>query len=283
MVGSNLLGITSLLVIVSAVDLHAARLKDKLSVSTASVFAAEKATQFPAKTSTQDDKTVRIGFFLLPPNMYLDEKLTPSKGASLVYCEQILKKCGYQVEWVGPMTIPRITEMCQTGQLDGTLFFTKTLERAETFAYPEQPYVVNSAVLAVRRSNPIKEIRSLRDIKGWKIIYISGGDYPQFFGRGQEQITFHPIASTHFGEQSLKMLLSGRGDAVLALNQWTFPYEANRLQVADKVKILPIPEPPVPMYIAFSKTSPLMPKILENYNMIMLESPLKYSDILKNY
>lgn len=227
---------------------------------------------------------IKLAFFALVPHNYLDTERQPYKGASLVYIERQLRGAGYDVDWIGPLSISRIQALAEQGAIDGTVFFLKTKEREATFAYPKHPYVSSRAILALRAENPLRRIQSIHDIKGWTITYVAHGANPEFLTNAGDMVNLYQIASEGWLEQSMQMLNRGRTDAVLGMNEWSLPYVAKTMDRAMEYRFVDLPEKPQPFYLAFARASVHMPELLQRYNQQYPHFNDKpYRDLLNSY
>lgn len=228
--------------------------------------------------------TIKMGYFILKPHLYLSEDGTTPKGAAIEYFNAIAAKMGYEVEWTGPLPFPRLIKYLQEGTVDGAQMMAKNEEREKFLYYPDTPFSQVQSVLVLRKEHRLDlgRITSINDIKGFVIGYLAGANLSPFMKYHSDQVKIEYIKSDTWFEQNLKKLMLNRLDAVYDQNVVTAKYEAKRLKVDDKVRILPLPEPPNHVYTVFSKQSPKGKKLLEQYNKIFKSLDLKYEDYVEN-
>jgi len=225
--------------------------------------------------------TIKMGYFILKPHLYLAEDGTAAKGAAIEYFNDVAAKMGYAVEWTGPLPFLRLIKYLQDGTVDGAQMMAKNEERKKFLYYPDMPYSPVQSVLVLRKEHPLNKIESANDIKGFVIGYLSGANLSPFMKAHSDQVKIEYINSDTWFEQNLKKLIFNRIDAVYDQNAVTAEYEAKRLKADDKVRILPLPEPPNHIYTVFSKQSLKGKKLLEQYNSIFKSLDLKYEDYVK--
>jgi len=225
--------------------------------------------------------TVKMGYFILKPHLYLAEDGTTPAGAAIEYFNAVASKMGYKVEWTGPLPFPRLIKYLRDGTVDGAQMMAKNEERELFLYYPDSPYSPVQSVLVLRKEHPLDRITSVNDIKGFVVGYLSGANLSPFMKQHSDQMKIEYIKSDTWFEQNLKKLMLNRIDAVYDQNAVTAKYEAKRLKADDKVRILPLPEPPNHVYTVFSKQSPKGKKLLEQYSKTFKEIDLKYEDYVE--
>lgn len=227
---------------------------------------------------------IKIGYFTLPPHQYLNEHEATAKpqGASIEYFEIATAAMEEQVEWVGPLPLLRLAMNLKTGQLDGAVGFNRSPKSEAYLYYAASPVFVAQPTLLVRKDNPIKEVKSIDDIYGYRIglIVTSGGLYTPFFDTHRGKIFLEGIGGDLWAEQNIKKLLAGHLDAVFDRQPYTLLFLAASLQRYTQVKMLPIPDPPTPMYVVFSKASPHGKRLLDSYNAIQPKLAVNYIELV---
>ncbi|MBU0994365.1 MAG: hypothetical protein KJ737_17880 [Proteobacteria bacterium] len=208
---------------------------------------------------SQASEKLKMGYFMLPPHTFNDGESGPAMGAGVIYFNEVAKKMGYDVEWVGPLPLPRLTEYLKTGEkIDGTVGFPKFPVFEEFLYYPETHVYLGQPSLGVSVDNPLAKINTIDDIKGFRIglVKSSSGRYTPLIDDNHDKITLEELGGEKWMEQNIKKLNIGRLDAMFDRQQYTMLYIAGLLGVNQTIKILPMPAPPTPMYIAFSKKTP---------------------------
>lgn len=229
--------------------------------------------------------TIRMGYFLLPPHVYRVEGETKPRGASISYFEAVSAQMGETVEWVGPLPLSRLGTYLKEGQesLDGTLICPKTPIQEAYLYYPDTPYYAMQYVFAVRRDNPLTEIRTIDDIAGYRIGYIKTVPmiYPPLLDQHLDRVQLEELGGDEWIRQNLQKLIAGRLDAVLDKNQDTIPFEAMRLKLDHEIKILLFPAPSLQIYMTFTKSSPRGQALVTKYNSAVKSLNLNYADFIQ--
>lgn len=234
-------------------------------------------------------ETIVMGYFPLRPFQYAVSEEEAPRGASITYFNAIAKKMGYEVEWVGPLPLPRLLlyvsqgKATKKGIIDGVVTVIDSEEwRENIFFYPDEPYTRVQSSLFLTRDNELSEITGIEDLDGYTIGFHCGAPRSPFFQSSNNHVLFDCMADTSRIENNIDKLLLGRIDAYYDLNEHSFLFEALLLGKNDKIKIIPLPEPPQNIFIGFSKSSPKGALLLEQYNIAVKDLDLNYDDILKN-
>jgi ABC-type amino acid transport substrate-binding protein len=215
--------------------------------------------------------------------MYQVEGTGKPGGASIAYFEAIAAQMGYTVEWVGPLPHLRFINNLKTGEngVVGGIAVAKFAETEAFLDFPETPYCLLQPVLAIRQENPLQAIRTIDDIQGYRIGFMTVDQpYTPFLETHREQLRFETIASEDWVRQNLLKLVNDRLDAVFDRNAHTLLFEAVRLKLDQAIKILPIPDQPTPLYVGFSKAAPQSKRFVEQYNTAVEALHLSYEDLL---
>ncbi|MFH2064624.1 MAG: transporter substrate-binding domain-containing protein [Pseudomonadota bacterium] len=228
-------------------------------------------------------ETIKIGYFMLPPLQYMDETTRNPKGASKVYFGAMASQLGYEVEWVGPLPLFRLSNMLESGKLDGSLGFVKNPELERFLYYVATPLYFAQPTLIVRKDNPLSRIRSIEDIRGYRIgtIVTMSGRYTPLIDAHRHMLTIEALGGDMWIKQNLRKLIDGRVDAIFDRQPYSVPFIAVTLQLDTRIKLLPLPEPATPMYIVFSKASAHGQKLLEQCNALLPKFHLAYEELAK--
>lgn len=223
---------------------------------------------------------IKMGYFLLPPYQYLSKKedATQPKGAAIKYFGVAAAFMEEQVEWVGPLPLLRLVAYLKTGQLDGTVAFYRSPEFEPFLYYAASPVLLAQPILLVRQDNPITEIQSIEDIRGYRIGHVvtAGGRFTPMFDKHRDAITLDGLGGNQWAEHNIRKLLAGHLDAVFDRQPYTLPFVAARMHQYAQVKVVPIADPPTPVYVVFSKTSQRGQVLLDKFNAILPKLKVDY-------
>jgi ABC-type amino acid transport substrate-binding protein len=210
-----------------------------------------------------------MAWFPVPPHVFAGPAGKPPTGPTIALFEAIAARMGRAVEWVGPIPINRLGDYQKTGgmSLDGTILHIKTPAVIDLLYYPSHPYFVARPCLAVRSDNPLPSIRTIDDIKGYRIGFIKtlSSNYPAFIADHRDVLVIDELSGEGWVSRNLQKLLSGRLDAVYERNQYTLPYQAAIDGVQAKIKVLLLPVDPIPHYFVFHRSSPRAAELLRRY------------------
>lgn len=225
--------------------------------------------------------TIKMGYFMLPPLQYADDAAASPKGASVVYFEAAASKMGYEVEWVGPLPLLRLSEMLKSGEIDGAVGFNKFSTLADFLYYTDEPLFFAQPSLMIRKENPLTQITSIEDIRGYRIgLTVSiAGIYTPLIDEHRDALILETLGGEHLIEQNIKKLLVGRLDAVFDRQPYSIGFIAVQLHVDEQVKVLPIPDHPTPMHVVFSRASKRGEELLRQYNSVISQLELNHDEL----
>ncbi len=227
--------------------------------------------------------TVKMGYFMLPPHTF--SKNGVAKGAGIAYFESVAAQMGHTVEWVGPLPLPRLTAYLKSGeQVDGTVGFPKIPAFESFLYYTDEPLYMGQPILGVaKKHSKLTKIDGIEDIKGFTIglVKSSSGRYHPLIDNHRNLIKLQELGGDKWMEQNIEKLVSGRLDALFDRQQYTLPYVAATLNLGKEITILPMPSPPKPMFVTFSKTSKLGKALMEQYNASVSKTSLDYKALLQ--
>ena len=226
---------------------------------------------------------IKMGYFMLPPLQYIDEAATPPTGASIAYFEALSSQMGYEVEWVGPLPLLRLSEHLKRGLVDGTVGFNKFSALADFLYYTNTPMFLAQPTLFVRKDNPLTRIRSIEDIRGYHIglnVSISG-IYTPLIDDHRDALSLETLGGEEWIDQNIRKLRAGRIDAIFARHPYSILFVTAKLRVDDQIKTLSIPDPPTPMYVVFSKASKRGRELLEQCNAVLPQFDLNHDELVQ--
>ncbi|MDH3974212.1 MAG: transporter substrate-binding domain-containing protein [Deltaproteobacteria bacterium] len=152
-------------------------------------------------------------------------------------------------------------------------------ERLDYYWYGA-PYSIHEVYLIALKSHSIKNYNNLRELKGLKFGYNSGGSLSQAFDSADYIQKF----GTKGYELGIKMLLAQRYDFYVSAKSVAF-YEARKLGQHEKIHAIGKPLQSQAVYMAFSKANPKNISRLRDYNrgLFLLHQSGKYLEIMKKH
>jgi ABC-type amino acid transport substrate-binding protein len=185
-------------------------------------------------------------------------------------------KTGDTIQWEGPLPLLRVNMLLEANQIDANSVCIKIPQLEAIIAFTDRPYFATQGVFMVLATNPLQQITSLADIKGYRVAWLSGSDPSAFVKEHLAELNMQYLTpNATQAERSILKLLAGQVDAVHELNQFALEYQARLMGVQDQVKTLVLPEPAMPIHVGFAKNAPRTPQFLERYNQA--QQALNYS------
>lgn len=232
-------------------------------------------------------ETINMGYFHLPPHMYTVKGGDRPRGASIAYFETVAARMGYDVKWIGPLPLPRLIDYLVTGnkiyseKLDGTIHFPRNDGMQKIFNYPDHPFYFMQSVFAVKIDNPLTEISVIDDVRDYRIGMHHVPVPTQFILSNRDKLHIERIPGAKWVKRNLRKLLAHRIEAIYDLNQFSIPFEALRLKLNERIKVLPLPEAPEGVYAVFAKTSSKGKIILKRYNYAVQNVKIDYLELVE--
>lgn len=224
---------------------------------------------------------IKMGYFLLPPHQYVDAQKDTGQplGAAIEFFEIAASLMGEQVEWIGPLPLLRLVSKLKKGHLDGTVNFYRSPMMERYLYFADSPVFLAQPILMVGHDNPVMEIKSIKDIQGYHIGHVvtSGGRYTPLLDTHRDAVVLEGLGGEHWAEQNIHKLLKGRLDAIFDRQPYTLPFIAAGMNMSSQVRVLPIQDPPTPMYVVFSKASQRGQALLDRYNAILPKLSVDYT------
>lgn len=237
------------------------------------------AVLFMAVTAFAADAKVAI--FVHAPLAQLDSATGKPYGPTIDFMNAVMKEMGVTPTYV-IMPIPRILNELQAGTIDITLEIGKTPEREAFLYYPEKYAYVMKPALTFKADSPTSAIKSIADVKGMRIGYLSGAAVPKFF-EGSTDVKFELVSGDAWIRQNLDKVLAGRIDAGLDQNAVSYMAEAKKAGQGALVKTIVLPGSGTEAFVVFSKKSPNGKTLLDAFNKAMATGKFDESKMIDDY
>lgn len=207
----------------------------------------------PFNLSAQEQDTVRIGIFMLPPFMMETGPDKKAGGVAVAFWEKhIAPKMKIKVKAIGPYPVMRTQKMLESGDIDLITNMTKIPEREKSFIYPPTPLAQITSCLVVLKDSSLKKVETQTDLYGLTIGFIHGGYIPEIIKH--EKIHLNLVSSTNFFQQLIDMLDAKRIDAKLHINYLSLLYDLKNLGIIDRYRIILLPSKKINAYCVFRKS-----------------------------
>lgn len=219
-------------------------------------------------------ETVKIGFFQGYPSNFIDEETGKVTGSTVEYLRAFIKEMGFEAEFIGPYPFPRLLAMLKSGELDGLLGLSYIKEREEFVLYPDKPYRTSRPNIFVIRGGVLDRDFDIETFSKYTFSYRSGAILPDYLRGIEDVLEVEYLARDTWIQQSLQMLAFGRIDGIINMSDLSIIYEARKLGLSDKVKMIPIPGEVDMLYLGISKASPKGEDLVRKYNRNLRKTKL---------
>ncbi|WP_084681025.1 substrate-binding periplasmic protein [Desulfospira joergensenii] len=226
-------------------------------------------------------ESIRMGCFEIPPHIYSSSTGLPA-GAAVNFFKIVAKKMGWDIVWLDPLPPARLIEYLKDGkEIDGAPIIARTFEREKFLHYPKNHFYLAKPNFVVRKNNPLIRIDSAKDVGGYVVGQFSRAAYSKFVIENKALFKFDIISPGKcLVEQHLNKLILGRIDAVHTLDEFSLSFEAKRLGMDAKIKVLLLPEPPHPFYSVFCKNEKGK-KLARQYDIAIKELEFTSDDYIE--
>ena len=209
---------------------------------------------------------LKVGYFDLPP--HTTAGLSAGQDAAAKdYFRRVAERMGVAEVEFSQYPLPRLLLMLEQGRLDLALILAKTPEREAKLVYPGTPLFSTASVLAVRSNNPLSAVTGSEDLIPLNIGVWQGGYHSTLLSDPSLRLT--TLSGDHVVNKGLGMLLAGRVDGFYFPDAYALRFEVLKQHLQSNIKILPMPEPALALYSAFSR--PAADTYLARYEQALRE------------
>lgn len=216
-------------------------------------------------------ETVRVGYFRFPPHTMFENG--KDIGSAIDYFK--LVNSNMKLRDVRFILLPnaRLLKYLEIGEIDIGLVFAKNAERAARFKYPAEPFGSMVMAIALKKSHPLQEIRSIDDLLPITIGYLKQAYLPDMLK--DERLKLRFLTGKNWTLQNLLKVKNGRIDAALS-DYYSLVYEVKKNYLFQELKILKLDGTEVDLYSVMSDAC--AEKYLRSY-----EAALEKVKIQKSY
>ena len=225
-------------------------------------------------------KTLKVGYFRLEPHLIPKEGSEPT-GAAIEYLKKhIAPEMGVDIEYVGPLALPRLLASLEDGSIDAAVLLAKNPERIAKFAFPSQHFNEMVSAYVVLNESSLKSVTAPKDLYG---ITVGVGDgvfvHPSL---RDDKIKTDKAVGADFLMTNLKKLEAKRVDAVYNGDRDSSVYQVKLMNLTGKVRVIEVPNTKVGMFTAFSKkNADLVPRYEAALKKVMVKTT--YNTLLAPY
>lgn len=222
---------------------------DMRCVSAALLFVCLLAPQ-DLLASSDGLAVLKVGYFELQP--HIGSAAGFPRGPAIAYLQKIAHAMHVRLEIAhAALPLDRLLNEIRIGKLDVAVGLGRSAEREQILTFPHDPFFYVQPALAVPRAAPFGAAINPAKLKGMRIgAYSSGYLSPLMQGAPPYLESLHGHA---ISIRNLSKLMAGRLDAVYSPDALDLDLAVKRLRLSNLVRVVPLPEAPVGLYMAFAK------------------------------
>ncbi|WP_299877696.1 ABC transporter substrate-binding protein [uncultured Cocleimonas sp.] len=190
----------------------------------------------------------RVGIYKIPPHIFHENH--KASGAAVDYFNIIAERMGLNNFEYEAYPLSRLLQYLENGRLDAALFLAKNTDRATKLQFPLKPFFELIPSVAVTAEFPLEKVSSVTDLSGFRVGILQDSYVSPLLVHST--IHIDALSGMNAPINNLKKLLAKRLDAVF-LPRSTIRYEIEKLNQTEKIKILRLAGPVLPVYTVFSK------------------------------
>lgn len=187
-------------------------------------------------------ETIKVGFFNIPPHIYVEDGESTPVGAIVDHWENALAPAmNVNVEWVGPLSFPEVISSMQNGEIDVMALATHNPEREQFMSYPDFNLFETGAFVVLMNADPLDEIANWSALRGRQIAI--GNTYPYRQSMVDAGLQLVEPDVTMINLEGFDLLKSGTVQGIGVQQSISVFYDlknSNNLFLARNVKVLPV-------------------------------------------
>jgi len=188
-------------------------------------------------------ETLRIGYFKFAPHSMFENG--NDIGSAIDYFKLINRIMNVQNVKFISLPNARLFHKLETREIDIGLVFAKNPERAAKYIYPSEPFGTMVMAIALKKSHPLQDIKSVEDVLPLSIGYLKKAYLPNMLR--DKRIKFQFLTGDNWTIQNIQKVLKGRIDAALS-DYYSLIYEAKKNNLTEKLKFIKITGTEVALY-----------------------------------
>ncbi|WP_210415568.1 ABC transporter substrate-binding protein [Bdellovibrio sp. NC01] len=226
-------------------------------------------------------KELKAIVYNFPPHIYAenaDGSSAVPTGASVDFFNQYLNsKKKFEVKWVAA-PFARVIADLEHNKADIAFVIVKDAEREKIMRFSSVGLAKSHPAVVVMKNSPLKEIKSMSDLKGWTLGYTALVHVPSVFK--EMGVKFDALTGTDSRERNLERLRLKKIDGVYVPTSYGAEELLRSLDPKDEFRVVPVARE-VELYVAFSKT--LDEETYQHLNKLIEQHHDDYQALLRKY
>lgn len=188
---------------------------------------------------------LNVGYFSLPPHTQMSDR---HRAPALCYFDLLAERMQRKVVYHN-MPLSRLLKHLAENKLDMALILAKNEQREQQLVYPQQPFFVTRAALALRPGLTSELQNFMRQSDYRIVLWQQGYQTPQLNDFAGRTII---LTGDNIPARAVEMLQKKRADAFYEPDLYSLQYELERFDLTHQLKILSFTGETLPLYSAFS-------------------------------
>ncbi|WP_186644247.1 substrate-binding periplasmic protein [Fluviispira vulneris] len=204
-------------------------------------------------SSSEEKKTLRIGFFNNRPFTYLDGKTGKETGIIIdLLRKKILKFDKYNLSFQ-QYPLSRVLKEVSLGNLDIVAILGKNPEREKLIDFSINPIYTTDNYAMVLKTSKLNNITSVADLKDETIGIVQNSAYCEFITTNKKLLRIDETANENFIPILVNKLIHKRITVAYAFLPEALYFEAKSMGFISSIKMVKVPSKKVSVYMAFAK------------------------------
>lgn len=234
---------------------------------------------FLSSQAFAEKKELRVATYVLPPHVFLTKTDAKPVGATIDFFNSHMNsEHKYDVKWL-VMPFARFLIDMENQKADVGLLLVKDPVREKVLRYPSLSLFATSSGVIVSKSNKLKELKTLQDLKGMTLGHSQASVTPSALL--QAGVKFDYLSGDEVIIRNIERVRLKRIDGVFVPTYINAEYVLSRANAAGDMQLLKIPENSLDLYIVFRKD--IDQETFEYLSTQIAKYRSKYPQLLKKY
>lgn len=229
--------------------------------------------------SVGQPKELKVAVYDFPPHVFPSQGGGDPTGAIRDFVDQYLNpQHQYVVKWsLSPFA--RFLMEVENKKADVGFMIAKTPDREKRMLYSQASLFKTSSAVIVPFAFPVKEIKTLQDLKGMTLGHSQGSVTPQnLIDAGWK---FDSLSGADVIERNMARLRKKRLDGIFIPTFSNGEYMMNHLGAKNEFRILKVPGEDLELYVVFRKD--LDAETVKQMNALLAKHRSHYPELVKKY